>query len=108
MRTRATSTSTSARTSRHRTAPARAFTQSIQTFYALDEALDELAEEGGVERRRQIYIERLTAVRRHLEALGVHPLLPEGACSCVLHTFELPAGLTYERLHGRSESGTVS
>ena len=75
------------------------FTQSVQTFYALDAALDELFDAGGWPARRQLYRERLAAVRTTLLELGVRPLLPDNECSCVLHAFELPAGTDYEHLH---------
>lgn len=75
------------------------FTQSVQTFYALDEALDELFEAGGVCERRTMYVERMRQVRRTLIELGVVPLLGETETSCVLHAFEMPADLGYGRLH---------
>jgi 2-aminoethylphosphonate-pyruvate transaminase len=84
------------------------FTQSVQTFYALDEALDELLEEGGWEARRAEYRRRMRTVRDHLVGLGVEPLLPEGASSCVLNSFRLPPGLPYARLHdGLKAAGFV-
>lgn len=75
------------------------FTQSVQTFYALAEALDELNDEGGRRVRQQRYLDRMNRVRTHLIALGVKPLLPDGASSCVLHAFYLPTGLNYATLH---------
>src|SRR5262249_34124928 len=50
-------------------------------------------------KRRQLYRERLGRIRRHLESLGVRPLLPDGESSCVLQAFELPTGVTYPVLH---------
>ena len=75
------------------------FTQSIQTFYALDEALDEFFEAGGWRSRRALFVDRLASIRKTLVELGVKPLLNESDCSCVLHAFELPEGKTYEALH---------
>jgi 2-aminoethylphosphonate-pyruvate transaminase len=75
------------------------FTQSIQTFYALDEALDELAEAGGVEVRRTLYESRMATIRDTLVALGIEPLLDAAACSCVLHAYKLPSGIDYTTLH---------
>lgn len=75
------------------------FTQSIQTFYALDEALDELAEAGGVTARRALYESRMATIRDTLVALGVEPLLDASACSCVLHAYKLPSGIDYTTLH---------
>ncbi len=75
------------------------FTQSVQTFYALSAALDELAQEGGWKTRRESYRNRMAKVRRHLLNLGISPLLAEGESSCVLNAFHLPAGLGYTALH---------
>jgi 2-aminoethylphosphonate-pyruvate transaminase len=75
------------------------FTQSVQTFYGLAEALRELAREGGWRARQVRYIARIKMVREHLLRLGVEPLLPEGISSCVLHAFYLPRNLDYPTLH---------
>jgi len=75
------------------------FTQSVQTFYALEEALDELAESGGVAERRSLYQHRMGAVRTTLATLGIEPLLSDDDCSCVLHAYHLPEKTTYEHLH---------
>lgn len=75
------------------------FTQSVQTFYALDAALDEFLEAGGWRARRAVFRERMAAIRTHLDALGVSGLLPAESSSCVLHAFELPDGQDYADLH---------
>jgi len=75
------------------------FTQSVQTFYALDEALAEFFDEGGWTARRARYRARQAAIRDRLRALGIDPLLAPGESSCVLEAFRLPAGVTYARLH---------
>ncbi len=75
------------------------FTQSVQTFYALSAALDELEEAGGWQVRRATYRARLGAVRRQLLELSVRPLLEDAESSCVLNAFELPAGFDYSTLH---------
>jgi 2-aminoethylphosphonate-pyruvate transaminase len=75
------------------------FTQSVQTFYALAAALDELHAEGGWRARRACYRHRMSQVRQVLRDLGVAPLLPEEASSCVLNSFALPYGMTYASLH---------
>lgn len=75
------------------------FTQSVQTFYALDEALDEFFEAGGWPARQALFQQRMTRVRAHLEGLGVHGLLTWAESSCVLQAFELPPGRTYAALH---------
>jgi len=84
------------------------FTQSVQIVYALDAALDEHREDGGWSVRRTVYRQRLGTARAGLTALGVVPLLDETDCSCVLHAYRLPAGLTYIELHNRlKENGFI-
>ena len=84
------------------------FTPSVQCCYALDEALDEFAEEGGWEERRRRYRSRMQIVRDGLTGLGIAPLLEDGASSCVLNAFRLPTGMTYAALHdGLKEAGFV-
>jgi len=75
------------------------FTQSVQTFYALDEALDELSDAGGVAVRRACYRKRMSTIRAVLCELGVKPLLADAECSCVLHGYELPEHVSYAELH---------
>ena len=75
------------------------FTQSIQTFYGLAEALDELQEEGGWQARQQLYWQRMDGVRDALMGMGVKPYLEKDECSCVLNAFYLPDGISYEQLH---------
>jgi 2-aminoethylphosphonate-pyruvate transaminase len=75
------------------------FTQSVQTFYALDEALDELFEAGGQQARLALYLQRMSTMRAALEALKIEPLLAQQECSAVLHAYKLPAGCEYSRLH---------
>lgn len=84
------------------------FTQSVQTLYALDAALDEHRVEGGWEVRRDTYRKRTGTARTGLTTLGVEPLLEEADSSCVLHAYRLPAGLTYTELHDRlKEKGFI-
>ncbi len=75
------------------------FTQSVQCCYALAEALTEFFDEGGWQARRSLYRQRMALVRDGLQSQGVEPLLADSACSCVLNAFQLPAGVTYTRLH---------
>ena len=75
------------------------FTQSVQTFYALDAALDEFFEAGGWAARQALFRQRMATVRMTLATLGVRALLSEQETSCVLHAFELPEGRTYQALH---------
>ena len=75
------------------------FTQSVQTFYALDEALAEFFDEGGWTARQASYRARQAQIRDALAQLGVAPLLDPKDSSCVLQAFRLPPGLAYEQLH---------
>lgn len=75
------------------------FTQSVQTFYALAEALAEFDEEGGWRVRHERYAALASQVREGLRAMGIRPLLPEGASSVVLNAYHLPDGVGYEQLH---------
>jgi len=80
------------------------FTQSIQTFYALDEALDELADHGGIATRRAIYQHRMQQIRHVLVELGITPLLGDDESSCVLHAYKLPQHKDYTSLHDQLKS----
>lgn len=75
------------------------YTQSIQTFYALDEALEELIELGGWENRQKKYRSLMDLVRREFENLKINPCLNRDKSSCVLNSFYLPEGISYQKLH---------
>jgi 2-aminoethylphosphonate-pyruvate transaminase len=75
------------------------FTQSVQAFYALAEALLEFEEQGGWRARQQRYAALANQLRTGLKSVGVQPLLPDGASSVVLNSYRLPNGVSYERLH---------
>jgi 2-aminoethylphosphonate-pyruvate transaminase len=77
------------------------YTPSVQVFYALREALAELAEEGGWQARSGRYRHLLGIARDGLRALGIEPLLPREDCSVVLNAFQLPHGIGYTELHDR-------
>ncbi len=84
------------------------FTQSVQTFYALSEALKELQDQGGQKQRQQSYWNRLSTVRESLRKLGINALMQAEDCSCVLNAFHLPDGIDYETLHDElKKSGFV-
>ncbi len=75
------------------------FTQSVQTFYALAEALQELQEQGGQQQRKEKYWKLMQIVRDGLDKLGIEALMPMDDCSCVLNAFHLPEKIDYETLH---------
>ena len=75
------------------------FTQSVQSFYALEEALKEFFDQGGRISRYDIYKHRMAKVSETLNSLGIKPFLPSNVNSVVLKSFLLPAGKTYEEVH---------
>lgn len=83
------------------------FTPAVQLYYAFDEALNELLEEG-VAGRIARYRKAATLIRRRMEALGLKPVLPPEYQSNTLTSYYLPQGLTYQTLHDRlKERGYV-
>ena len=77
------------------------FTQSIQTFYALAEALDELKDNGGWQQRQQQYWTLMDIVREGLDKLNIKAYFDKEDCSCVLNAFHLPKGVSYQELHDK-------
>ncbi|MEH1886539.1 2-aminoethylphosphonate aminotransferase [Nostoc sp.] len=75
------------------------FTQSVQTFYALTEALQEMTEAGGWRVRHSHYNQLASLVRDGLASMGIKPLLPLGSSSVVLNAYYLPDGFSYEKFH---------
>jgi len=75
------------------------FTQSVQSAFALREALDELREEGGWSGRRRIYRERAARIEQELTSLSISMLLNKEEYSCVLRSYLLPDGCDYETAH---------
>ena len=83
------------------------FTPSVQTWYALDEALDELLEET-VAKRIQRYHAAAQLLRDGFVRLGLKSLLPSHLQSNSLTSLLLPEGVTYSPLHdGLKERGFV-
>ncbi|MGE0826885.1 MAG: alanine--glyoxylate aminotransferase family protein [Candidatus Binatia bacterium] len=74
------------------------FTPSVQAWYALDAALDELLEEG-VANRVQRYRTAALFLREGFARLGLRALLPADQQSNSLTSLLLPEGMTYQRLH---------
>ncbi|MBD0261651.1 MAG: 2-aminoethylphosphonate--pyruvate transaminase [Tolypothrix sp. Co-bin9] len=77
------------------------FTQSVQTFYALAEALQEMHEAGGWRARHAHYTKLAHLVRNGLEEMGIQPLLPPENSSVVLSTYYLPEGFSYDEFHDK-------
>ncbi len=76
------------------------FTPAVQVYYAFDEALTELLEEG-VTKRIQRYKKMAALIRQRMTALGVKPVLTPERQSNSLTAFYVPEGLAYETLHDR-------
>jgi 2-aminoethylphosphonate-pyruvate transaminase len=74
------------------------FTPAVQLYYAFEEALDELLEEG-VANRIQRYRRTAARIRERMERLGVKALLPPDCQSNTITAFHLPPGLGYVALH---------
>jgi 2-aminoethylphosphonate-pyruvate transaminase len=84
------------------------FTQSVQCFYALEEALRELQDQGGWQYRQKQYQQHMKIIRDGMIALGVVPLLDVTESSCVLNAYHLPKKISYQTLHDKlKESGFV-
>ncbi|WP_059412224.1 2-aminoethylphosphonate aminotransferase [Cupriavidus basilensis] len=75
------------------------FTPAVHVYYALVEALRELADEGGWRARHARYAGLAERARAGLEALGIPALWPAAQSSVVLRAYHLPAGLSYAQLH---------
>ncbi len=77
------------------------FTPAVHACFALDEALDELRDEGGWRARRDLYRRRTERIRQGLAGAGIRPLLPAAESSSMLTAFHLPDGVSYAALHDR-------
>ena len=75
------------------------FTSAVHVLYALDEALIELEEAGGVDARLARYTVLADRVRTALAALDVPTLIDRSALSSMISSFRLPEGYTYDELH---------
>ena len=75
------------------------FTQATHVMRALQEALRELADQGGWQARRERYRTLSSRVREGLRELGIETLLPTEAYSSMISSFRLPNGVSYAQLH---------
>lgn len=76
------------------------FTLPTHVTRAFDEALAELADEGGWKTRHALYTSRSKHVRSVCTELSAHLLLErDDAYGATLTSFRLPGGKTYEKLH---------
>jgi 2-aminoethylphosphonate-pyruvate transaminase len=74
------------------------FTPAVQIYYAFEEALNELLEEG-VANRFQRYKRAAVRIRERMATLGVKTLLPSDSLSNTITAFHLPPGISYATLH---------
>lgn len=83
------------------------FTPAVQVYYAFDEALNELLEEG-IENRSQRYRSAATVIRNRMAELGLKSVLPAESQSNTITAYYLPPGVSYQVLHDRlKEQGYV-
>lgn len=75
------------------------FTPGIPAFHALAAALAEHAEAGGWPARRARYRELAGQVADGLAAMGIQAALAADQSSCVLRSYRLPDGISYQALH---------
>ena len=66
------------------------FTPAVSSFFALETALDELAEQGGVPARREIYRKRALRIRRVFADLGFESFTNTGRESHTISMLRLP------------------
>ena len=84
------------------------FTPSVNAMLGLSQAMKELSKAGGWKGRRARYRTLAGRVEASCEALGVKPWLSVEESSCVLRSYHLPKGLTYNALHdGLKQQGFV-
>jgi 2-aminoethylphosphonate-pyruvate transaminase len=75
------------------------FTPAVNALLALDQALRELQEQGGWHARHARYHQLAERVARLLKRCGVETMLDRGDFSCVLHSYRLPQGMSYDTVH---------
>jgi 2-aminoethylphosphonate-pyruvate transaminase len=77
------------------------FTPAVSSFFALEKALDELFEQGGVQGRRETYRRRNLLIRRVLTDLGFQSFTNTGRESHTIFTARVPAFLKIDDLYAR-------
>ena len=75
------------------------FTPAVSAFFALEVALDELAEQGGVPGRREVYRRRNLRIRRVFADLGFESFTNTGRESLTISTLRLPELVTVDELY---------
>jgi 2-aminoethylphosphonate-pyruvate transaminase len=77
------------------------FTPAVSSFFALEKALDELFEQGGVQARRETYRRRNLLIRRVLTDLGFQSLTNTGRESHTIITARVPSFIEIDVLYSR-------
>ena len=84
------------------------FTPPVNSLLGLARALKELEKQGGWKSRRLRYRKLAARVADTCEKLGVDEWLPANESSCVLRSYHMPAGMTYNQLHdGLKQQGFI-
>lgn len=84
------------------------FTPPVNSLLGLAQALKELKKQGGWKSRRLRYRKLAARVADTCEKLGVDEWLPANESSCVLRSYHMPAGMTYNQLHdGLKQQGFI-
>jgi len=84
------------------------FTPPVNALLGLAQALKELRKQGGWKARRTRYRELAGRVAATCNELGVKQWLPAEDSSCVLRSYYLPDGMTYDELHdGLKQQGFI-
>jgi 2-aminoethylphosphonate-pyruvate transaminase len=84
------------------------FTPPVNALLGLARALKELDKQGGWKARRSRYRKLAARVADTCQELGVKQWLPADVSSCVLRSYHLPAGMTYNELHdGLKQHGFI-
>ena len=84
------------------------FTPPVNALLGLAQALKELDKQGGWAARRSRYRKLAEQVANTCQKLGVEQWLPARESSCVLRSYHLPAGMTYNELHdGLKQQGFI-
>jgi len=84
------------------------FTPPVNALLGLNQALKELGEQGGWQARRSRYLELASRVAATCREIGVNEWLPATDSSCVLRSYHLPEGVTYNELHdGLKQHGFI-
>jgi 2-aminoethylphosphonate-pyruvate transaminase len=77
------------------------FTPAVSSFFALEKALDELFEQGGVQARRETYRRRNLLIRRVLTDLGFQSFTNTGRESHTIMTARVPSFVHIDALYAR-------